>query len=173
MSTSTEHQQRGETRHTNGTHRVLHHGRASTTSSIAQSIVIKHDQLFFLCNADGDVPMDHSHGFGLYYHDCRYLDGYELRVGGMQADRLASTAAAGFWATFELTNPDFESDAGHLVQKERIGITWERTLDAQACALHDVIAVTNFGVDAVQVPLTIRLRSTFESLFEVRGARPN
>ena len=123
---TTQDQQSANARHQDGNRRVVQHGRASTTSSIAHAIVIKHDELFFLCEPNGDVPMDRSHGLGLYYHDCRYLDGYELRLGDMPADRLAGSAAAGFWATFELTNSDLKSPDGSLIEKERVGIRWER-----------------------------------------------
>jgi glycogen debranching enzyme len=165
-------QSHARTRHEHGNRRVVQHGRASTTSSIANAIVIKHDQLFFLCEPDGELPLDDSHGLGLYYHDCRYLNGYELRLGGVRTDRLASTAAAGFRATFELTNPDVNTDSGLLLEKERIAIHWERTLDANRCELHERIELTSYSVERVDVPVTIRLRSQFESLFEVRGAEP-
>lgn len=166
--TVTQDPQQAEIRHAHGNRRVVQHGRASTTSSIAQAVVLKHNELFFLCDPDGDVPLNDAHGLGLYYHDCRYLNGYELRLGDAPADVLATSAGAGVWATFELTNPDLQSEDGHLVEKERIAIKWERTLDDEACALHETIALTNHSVDAVHVPVTIRLRTVFDSLFEVR-----
>jgi len=153
-----------------GHRRVLQHGRASITSSVADAVVVKHDELFFLCDRNGDVPFDPAHGLGLYYHDCRYLDGYELRVGGKQGERLTSGAGQGFWATFELTNPDLESDDGRRIDKESLGIRWERTLDTDARALRDTIALTNFSLDAVHVPVAIRLRARFDSVLGVRGA---
>ncbi|HTM03596.1 MAG TPA: glycogen debranching N-terminal domain-containing protein [Vicinamibacterales bacterium] len=171
MPSPSDLQAHGHTRHQHGTRRVVQHGRASTTSSIARAIVIKRDELFFLCNRDGDVPIDESHGLGLYYHDCRYLNGYELRVGATPADRLASTAASGHSATFELTNPDLKTPSGELLEKERIAIKWERTLESNPYALRESIGFTNFGPDKTSLPVTIRLRSTFESLFEVRGAQ--
>ena len=155
-----------------GDRRVVQHGRASTTSSIANAIVIKDGELFFLCDRNGDVPLEGSSGLGLYYHDCRYLDGYELRLDGVAADSLASVAGAGSCATFELTNRDAQTAGDHLLEKERIGIKWERTLDAGQCALHDSIAFSNFGVDAISLPVTIQLRGRFESMFAVRGAQP-
>jgi glycogen debranching enzyme len=161
-----------EARRRTGDRRVVQHGRASTTSSIADAIVIKDGELFFLCDRNGDVPFVESNGLGLYYHDCRYLDGYELRLDGVAADCLASVAGAGSSATFELTNRDAQTAGDHLLEKERIGIKWERTLDAGQCALHDSIAFSNFGVEAISLPVTIKLHSAFESLFAVRGAQP-
>ncbi len=76
--------------------------------SIAKAIVIKHGNLFFLAPPEGDVPMARGHGFGLYYHDCRYLNGYELMVGGEHPEPLAARSCEGGHAVFQLTTPDFQ-----------------------------------------------------------------
>jgi glycogen debranching enzyme len=164
--------QHEQVRHEAGHRRVVQHGRASTTSSIAQALVIKDDELFFLCESSGDVPFEGSNGLGLYYHDCRYLNGYELRLDGVPADRLASSAAAGSSATFELTNRDVKTAGAGLLDKESVAIRWERTLDAAQCAMHDSIAFTNYGMHPVELPVTIALRCEFESIFAVRGVQP-
>jgi hypothetical protein len=52
---------------------VLTHGRSSMTRGIADAVVIKGEDLFFLTEPDGRVPIEDGHGFGLYYHDCRFL----------------------------------------------------------------------------------------------------
>jgi hypothetical protein len=41
---------------------------------IAGALVVKHRGVFFLCRADGQIPVGGAHGFGLYYHDCRFLN---------------------------------------------------------------------------------------------------
>src|SRR4051812_24901956 len=158
-------------RHEAGHRRVVQHGRASTTSSIAHAVVMKEDELFFLCEANGDVPFEGSNGLGLYYHDCRYLNGYELRLDGMAADHLATIAGAGSSAPFELTNRDVKTAGADLLEKESVSIKWERTLDSNECALHDSIAFSNFGHSTIDLPITIRLRSKFDAIFAVRGAR--
>src|SRR3990170_2592305 len=47
----------------------------SLTPGIADAIVMKDGNLFFLCGPDGSVPLKNVHALGLYYHDCRYLRG--------------------------------------------------------------------------------------------------
>ena len=47
--------------------------------NIAQAIVAKDEDLFFLTDSNGELPVQNSEGFGLYYHDCRFLDLLELR----------------------------------------------------------------------------------------------
>jgi hypothetical protein len=74
---------------------VLTHPTSSTTESIADAAVIKSDGLFFLCNGDGGVPLKGRHGLGLYYHDCRFLDGYEISVTPKPLHALSSTSESG------------------------------------------------------------------------------
>lgn len=105
-----------------GRRRIVQHGQSSTTSSIAHAVVLKADELFFLCERNGDVPLDDAGGLGLYYHDCRYLSGYELRLGPGPADQLATISGAGTSATFELTNRDLRTAGAGLLQKESVAV---------------------------------------------------
>ena len=102
--------------------RIQTHGRSSMTRSIADAIVVKAGDLFFLSEPNGRVPLDDTHGYGLYYHDCRFLNGYELKLAHAAPDLLAATADRGFAAIIELTNPDLKMAHGQLIRKEQIGI---------------------------------------------------
>ncbi|HEU4642260.1 MAG TPA: glycogen debranching N-terminal domain-containing protein [Gemmatimonadaceae bacterium] len=149
--------------------RILTHGTPSITSSIADAVVIKQENIFFLTAPDGNVPVTDGHGFGLYYHDCRYLRGYELRLAGGTATVLASTAHHGSQARFQLANPDLRMSDGRLIAKETIGIRWTRTLDGAVPALADVIELENFGLEEVEFPVTLHFVAKFEDIFAVRG----
>ncbi len=154
--------------------RLIRHGRASMTRSIASAVVIKREDLFFVSEPSGDVPMTDAHGFGLYYHDCRYLNGYVVRLFGRPLESLGVDASAGFRASFELTNPDLhgDDDDHSLIAKETLGLTWERTIDVPATRLVDVMVVNNFGSEPLEVPLSVAVRARFEALFDVRGTEP-
>lgn len=149
--------------------RILTKERASITHSIAEAIVIKDEDLFFLSYPDGRVPLEGAHGCGLYYHDCRYLDGYEMKLAQAELDVLAVSAAAGDGAVHELTNPDIRLQDGRLLQKEELGIKIERRIDGRHLALADVLTIRNFAHDAVELPLTLTFRTEFDDIFEVRG----
>src|SRR5262249_55924008 len=84
---------------------VLTQKRPSQVESIADAVVIKDEDVFFLCAQDGQVPLRGAHGFGLYYHDCRYLNGYALKMGRQQPGSLAATPRRGYMAVLELTSP--------------------------------------------------------------------
>jgi glycogen debranching enzyme len=150
--------------------RILTHGTPSITSSISDAVVIKDENIFFLTDPGGDVPVSNGHGLGLYYHDCRYLRGYQLRLAGAKATVLACTAARGDAATFQLANPDIQMSDGRLVPKESIGIKWARTLDGQTSTLHDVLILENFGFnETAEFPLSLAFAAKFEDIFAVRG----
>ena len=149
--------------------RVLTHGAPSTTSAIADAIVIKDGPIFLLTNPDGDIPVGDGHGLGLYYRDCRFLNGYEMRIADAHAQPLVGAASPGFKAVFELTNPDFQSADGGTVQKESIGIKWERMIDSERVALRDVITLRSFAIAPLEFALTLHFSAGFEDMFAVRS----
>ena len=76
--------------------RVLTQGAASVTSSIDNAVVAKNGDIFLLTDPNGILPLGGDHAFGLYYHDCRYLSGYELTLAGATP---LHTAASANWFT--------------------------------------------------------------------------
>ncbi len=148
--------------------RVLTQGTSSVVESIADAIVIKDGDLFFLSERGGDVPAGGDHGYGLYHHDCRYLGGYELRIASCSASSLAASGAEGYAATLELTNPDLEVD-GQLVRKESVGVTWRRLMDGGRLRLEDAIGLENFGRAKASFPVTLSFEAGFEDIFDIRG----
>ena len=148
---------------------ILTKGVPSVAHSIAKAVVIKHGNMFFLTPPEGEVPMPRGHGFGLYYHDCRYLNGYELLVGGEHPEPLAARSWEGGRAVLQLTTPDFQAPDGRTIQRETIGLKWDRVIDAEQCVLHEQLDIQNFGYEAVEFPVTMRFRAGFEDVFEIRG----
>ncbi len=149
--------------------RILTKGRASITRSIVDAIVIKDDDIFFLSERDGRVPLDGLHGFGLYYHDCRYLNGYELTLGGTRMDVLSASSSRGYMAVHQLANPDIRVGDDRLIQKEEVGLRWERIVDIDGLALHDVLTIQNFSLQPIAVPLDVTFQAAFEDVYAVRG----
>jgi len=148
--------------------RLQSHGRSSVTRSIAHAVVLKEGDLFLVSEPDGSIPLDGEHGCGLYYHDCRFLNGYEFRLGNANPSMLASSAASGFKSVIELTNPDLKIN-GRLIPKETVGIKWERMLDGANRAVFEILTFHNYGFEPVELPITLTFASRFEPLFAVRG----
>lgn len=137
--------------------------------SVARAIVIKDEDIFFLAEHDGGVPEGNQDGFGLYYHDCRYLNGYTLRIAGTAPNALGSTAERGSVAQFELTNEKLQLSAGHFIPEQTFGITLQRVIDSAECAVHDRFMVRNYSVNQHEVSFSFEFNADFEDIFEIRG----
>lgn len=148
---------------------TLTKGRPTDVESLAEAIVMKKDNLFFVARPDGNVPMTANHGMGLYYHDCRYLNGYELAMAGQAPASLSASAVQGSIGIFTLTNPKMDLRDGATLEKEELGITWHRLLDSDRPALLDELQLQNFTQRSVQLSISLTFRSAFEDLYIVRG----
>jgi glycogen debranching enzyme len=148
---------------------ILTRGAASVVRSIADAVVIKDDEPFFLCPPSGQIDLDGSHGFGLYQHDTRFLSGYELRLAGTIPNPLGATASSGTRAVLELTNPRIDLGDGRTIETERLGLQWLRNLDGTKPALHDHISIRNYETADAQLTLGFAFASGFEDIFAIRG----
>ncbi len=143
----------------------------SIPRNVARAVVIKNEDIFLLAEHDGGFPAGNKDGFGLYYHDCRYLDGYQLRIADTVPNPLVSTAARGSAAQFELTNEALRVGE-HAIPEQTFGITLERAVDAHEIAIHDCWSIENYDVEQHELPLSFRFHSQFEDIFVIRGMHP-
>jgi glycogen debranching enzyme len=168
---------------------VLSHHDASSVRSIADALVIKDGEPFFVCPRDGQVRIDDRHGFGLYHHDTRFLSGYEVHIAGAHPIALAAAAPNGQEALIELTNEAIEGDrepavhpAGRAadetdetdrdpstIAKQQLAIHWTRVLDGDGVELTDEIVVANHSGEPARTWLEVRFSAGFEDVFEIRG----
>src|SRR5690348_13015616 len=130
--------------------------------NVTRAIVTKSSDVFLLSEQDGEVPAGNQDGFGLYYHDCRYLDGYSIRFAGMAPNTLVSTASRGSIAQFELTNPDLHLQQGKTIPAQTFGVRLQRAIDGDQLTVHDVITVDNYDIVEHELPLSFEFQSKFE-----------
>ncbi len=147
---------------------VLTKGRASIVGSIADAIVAKNGEPYFLCQPDGQIPIGRQHGYGFYHHDTRFLGGYELTLGGKPLNTLASAGPGSGDIVLELTNPSLP-ECTPPVAEEQLGITWRRSVERDGPALRDELELRNFGADPVELPCRVRFEAGFEDVFVIRG----
>jgi glycogen debranching enzyme len=141
-------------------------------NNIARAVVVKDEELFLVCEPSGDIPLGNDQGFGMYYHDCRFLNGYELTISGSPANALEASSEHGFMAEFVLTNPDLKQSGGTTIKKQSLGINWQRIIQASQLSLEDVITCTNYTEQAFELLLSFSFEAGFEDVFEVRGLHP-
>jgi len=144
-------------------------GTTSITRSIAHAVVIKDEDIFFLCEHDGAVPLESGHGFGLYYNDCRFLSGYELRLGGRKPDPLVWNADRGFLAVLGLSNSDIRMTGDRTLLKHSVEIKWSRFVSSEHLTLFDEIELRSLTFQPVEFIVSLTFQAGFEDMFAIRG----
>src|SRR6185437_3408890 len=143
--------------------------RPTTVDSLADAIVVKNENVFFVARPDGNVPLSNSHGMGLYYHDCRYVNGYEIELAGKKPAHLSASSVQGSIGVFTSTNPKIELVGGDILNEEKLGLTWRRLIDNETPALRDRLQIQNFTLQTLEFSVTLTIQSAFEDVFAIRG----
>jgi glycogen debranching enzyme len=142
---------------------------APTIPGIASAVTIKDEELFFLADRHGRVPLEGAHGLGLFFHDCRYLSGYELTFAGVRPTALVGSDARGYAANYQLANPELRLADGGVVRELQVGVEWRRALVGAERRLEERLIFSNFGHEAVDLPIELAFRARFEDVFLVRN----
>jgi glycogen debranching enzyme len=146
---------------------TMHH--ASQASHDAESIILAGSEMIFVSDARGDVPAGRtgSGAFGLFHRDTRFLSAYELTLNGEPLVPLSSHEGGGAWSFHVLGNPRLESARGGCIAPHTITVRRERMVgDA---AIHEAVAITNFGAAPVHLSLELTFAADFADIFVVRG----
>jgi glycogen debranching enzyme len=133
--------------------------------NVAKAVVTKAGDVFFLSEQNGELPANNQDGFGLYYHDCRYLDGYRIRFAGTPPNVLLSASNRGSIAEFELTNQQLQVPGGEsTVPVQTFGVHLQRVIDGDQLTVDDVITIDNYDVQPHELPLSFEFQSHFEDI---------
>jgi glycogen debranching enzyme len=140
------------------------------STSITNQLVIRDDELTFVTLPDGEIPLTDNYGYGLYYHDCRYLSGFLIRLMDLlHPTRTLSSDERGFRSTLVITNPEFKDCKGTLVGKETIMGSLVTAIPG--CVQHSQ-TIQNFNTFPVTMNLTMKFDADFADMFTIRGISP-
>ena len=135
--------------------------------------VLKHENLFMLSSAHGDIRPD-GRGLGLYDSDTRVLSTYEMLLNGVRPVVLRAGPAASFQSTIQLTNPDLfadplrEFDGSEIVlRRQSLGVVRERVI---ANGFRERITITNYTTGPERARVTLAIDADYADIFELRGA---
>lgn len=134
--------------------------------------VIKGNQLFFLTDEAGEIPVNHPFGPGLYWRDTRYLSRFNLRLNQEELVLLSSDAENGSVGEILLTNPHMERKL-HDGTKELV--LWREAVEIRRSrwivddVLYEEIKATNYHPEKVAFELNLDLDADFQDMFMVRG----
>ena len=140
--------------------------RHTKSLNIIGARVIRENDLTLVTLPNGDIPMAYNFGYGLYYHDCRFLSGYTLTINGKLLTEILSSAQSGFQSAVILTNPGIGDNNGNFIDKETLSIG--RDIAIPGCVI-ETITIRNFNMSRVSLDLTLNFKSDFNDIFTVRG----
>ncbi len=145
------------------------HKTHTLSDSIINKMVIRDGELTLVMQEDGEIPIRENYGYGLYYHDCRYLSGFLIRLMDTPPTRVLSSDERGFRSTLIVTNPEIKDCTGTTVSKETLLGTLATIVPG--CIRHSH-TIQNFNTFPVTLNLTYEFDADFEDMFTIRGIAP-
>jgi len=148
--------------------RILTQSVPSRIGGTASGTMLKHRELYLLTDKAGDIAWELPHAFGLYMHDCRYVNGLVLTINGATLEPLSSSHVGDEHSAHTLTNSaSLASEFGTSAPARSVSIRRSREIHGRA--LHETIRVTNHGLSQVHIRIGVRIRCEFEDIFVVKG----
>jgi glycogen debranching enzyme len=139
------------------------------STSITNALVIRDDELTFVTLQNGEIPVTENYGYGLYYHDCRYLSGFLIKLMDVPPTRILSSDERGFRSTLVATNPEINDCNGKLIGKETILGSLVATIPGR---VQHTQTINNFNTFATTMNLTYEFDADFADMFTIRGIAP-
>jgi glycogen debranching enzyme len=143
--------------------------KQTLSNSIINKMVIRDDELTLVMKEDGEIPITENYGYGLYYHDCRYLSGFLMRLMDTPPTRVLSSDERGFRSTLMVTNPQIKDCKGTTIAKETLLGTLTTVIPG--CVRH-IHIIQNFNTFPVTLKLTFEFDADFADIFTIRGIAP-
>jgi glycogen debranching enzyme len=145
--------------------------RATSSRADERTRVLKDADTFGVFDRYGDV---HTIGLGeqgLFHEGTRHLSRLEVRLGKVRPLLLSSSVnEANDILAVDLTNPDITSEDGHI-QLPRGVLHLLRTKFIWKDTCYERLRLSNYGMGAVSLSLSLRFDADFVDIFEVRGSR--
>ena len=132
--------------------------------TIAQTLVLKEDNVFIVSDDAGNVIGDTAQG--LYYHDTRYLSLFSLKVNGQELELLNSSGEQNFMANLEFANLHFTLADGTKVRSQTIKFERNRFI---MDGMYEHLKITNFNRFSLPLTLSLTLAADFRDMFDIRG----
>jgi glycogen debranching enzyme len=128
------------------------------------AVVLEDGNVFLLTTQSGDAPFELPHGPGLFFRDCRHLDGLVLTIDGRSPTVRSGIGVRGLETHHHLSNPALGRENA---PRNTVAVTRRRVLRGDA--VHQVQTLRNCGREPVTLGVELRVRARFEDVFVVKG----
>ncbi len=143
---------------------------ASSAHADDRTRVLKHGETFALFNRHGDIQRISIGEQGLYHQGTRFLSHLELLINERRAILLNSTVKEdNTILDVDLTNPDLYEAGRVKLHNDSLHIFRAKVLRDGRC--YELVRLTNYSDDSVDLPLTFEFDADYLDIFEVRGVK--
>jgi glycogen debranching enzyme len=134
-----------------------------------RTCVLKQGDAFAIFDRFGDIEEFGGGALGLYHHDTRFLSRLVLRLADERPLLLSSTIKDDSAVlAVDLMNPDIPHTSEPTIPRGSVHVFRSKVLWDLAC--HERLRIHNYGLEAVEIALTIDFDADYRDIFEVRGA---
>jgi len=132
----------------------------------ANTLVIKHDRLFLVATARGDIAPPGNCSLGLFHEDTRILSHYALRVRGGPPSLLSAEVARTYSGQVDLAVKDASFGGDPWDPKHAVHIRRELVLSDR---LTERVTLTSYLPAPLEYWIELACGADFADMFEVRG----
>jgi glycogen debranching enzyme len=132
------------------------------------TLVIKHDRLFLVATARGDITPPGNCSLGLFHEDTRILSHYALRVRGGPPSLLSAEVARTYSGHVDLAVKDGAFGGDPWDPKHAVHIRRELLLTDR---LTERVTLTSYLPTSLEYWIELACAADFADMFEVRGWR--
>jgi glycogen debranching enzyme len=132
----------------------------------ASTLVLKHDRLFLVATARGDITPPGNCSLGLFHEDTRILSHYALRVRGGPASLLSGEVARPYGGQVDLAVQDAAFGGDPWDPKHAVHIRRELLLSDR---LSERVTLTSYLTAPLEYWIELACGADFADMFEVRG----
>ncbi|MBO0912228.1 MAG: amylo-alpha-1,6-glucosidase, partial [Acidobacteria bacterium] len=130
--------------------------------------VLKYGSMFAVFDRLGDISHQGLGEQGIFYEGTRYLSELSLRLWNERPLLLSSTIERNnFMFTADLANLDVSKGEEVAIHHGTLHLLRSRFL--WRATAYEELEFVNYGMETLEVPLSIRFASDFADIFEVRG----
>ncbi|MBU6451025.1 MAG: hypothetical protein KGS72_04550 [Cyanobacteria bacterium REEB67] len=143
-----------------------------TMDQTQRRLVLKHQGQFLLLDLSGGMRDKNGAGLGFYVNDTRFLNRWEMTVGGQPLHFLTADVEEGFAGHLHYSNKAsgqaVEDPVNIAVKADSLSIKREIVVDEKPL-VSETITVQNHSNKPISTLLSLAYAADFADMFEVRG----
>jgi glycogen debranching enzyme len=129
--------------------------------------VLKYGESFAVLDRSGSIPAADRHELGIFNNGTRFLSRLEVLLGGEPLLPLSSASTQDCILVLDLTNPELCEGERVVLKQDTLHVLAESLLWQDAYYLR--LQIRNYGLDPVELALSVQFAADYADIFEVRG----